>query len=23
MKVAVWDAYVTHKDGKVMHFDIL
>lgn len=23
MKVAVWDTYVTRKDGKVMHFDIL
>jgi Domain of unknown function (DUF2024) len=23
MKVAVWDTYVTKKDGKVMHFDIL
>ncbi|WP_235270941.1 DUF2024 family protein [Flavobacterium sp. 316] len=23
MRIAVWDAYVTHKDGKVMHFDIL
>jgi len=23
MKVAVWDTYVTRKDGTVMHFDIL
>ena len=23
MKVAVWDTYVTRKDGQVMHFDIL
>ncbi|GEC78842.1 DUF2024 family protein [Flavobacterium aquatile] len=23
MKVAVWDTYVTRKDGKLMHFDIL
>jgi hypothetical protein len=23
MKVAVWDTYVTRKDGRVMHFDIL
>lgn len=23
MKVAVWDTYVTKKDGNVMHFDIL
>jgi hypothetical protein len=23
MKVAVWDTYVTKKDGKIMHFDIL
>ncbi|MFN0189388.1 MAG: DUF2024 family protein [Bacteroidia bacterium] len=23
MKIAVWDTYVTKKDGKVMHFDIL
>lgn len=23
MKVSVWDTYVTRKDGKVMHFDIL
>lgn len=23
MKVAVWDTYVTRKDGKEMHFDIL
>ncbi len=23
MKVAVWDTYVTKKDGAVMHFDIL
>jgi hypothetical protein len=23
MKVAVWDTYVTKKDGTVMHFDIL
>ena len=23
MKVAVWDTYVTKKDGQVMHFDIL
>ncbi len=23
MKVAVWDTYVTKKDGSVMHFDIL
>jgi hypothetical protein len=23
MKVAVWDTYVTKKDGVVMHFDIL
>lgn len=23
MKVAVWDTYVTRKDGGVMHFDII
>ncbi len=23
MPVAVWDTYVTRKDGRVMHFDIL
>jgi len=23
MKISVWDTYVTRKDGKVMHFDIL
>jgi hypothetical protein len=23
MKVAVWDTYVTRKDGAIMHFDIL
>lgn len=23
MKVAVWDTYVTKKDGRVMHFDII
>lgn len=23
MKVAVWDTYVTKKDGSVMHFDII
>lgn len=23
MKVAVWDTYVTKKDGNVMHFDII
>lgn len=23
MNIAVWDTYVTKKDGKVMHFDIL
>lgn len=23
MKVAVWDTYVTRKDGEIMHFDIL
>ncbi len=23
MHVAVWDTYVTKKDGKIMHFDIL
>jgi hypothetical protein len=23
MKVAVWDTYVTRKDGKLMHFDII
>ena len=23
MKVAVWDTYVTKKNGKIMHFDIL
>lgn len=23
MKVAVWDIYVTKKDGTIMHFDIL
>ncbi|MCU0320102.1 MAG: DUF2024 family protein, partial [Flavobacteriales bacterium] len=22
-KVAVWDTYVTRKDGRVMHFDII
>lgn len=23
MKIAVWDTFVTRKDGKIMHFDIL
>lgn len=23
MKVAVWDTYVTKKEGNVMHFDII
>ncbi|SDA94131.1 protein of unknown function [Algoriphagus alkaliphilus] len=23
MKVAVWDTYVTKKDGSMMHFDII
>ncbi len=23
MQIAVWDTYVTRKDGKVMHFDIM
>ena len=23
MKMAVWDTYVTKKDGKIMHFDII
>ena len=23
MQVAVWDSYVTKKDGTVMHFDII
>ncbi|MBS1575263.1 MAG: DUF2024 family protein [Bacteroidetes bacterium] len=23
MQVAVWDTYVTKKDGNVMHFDII
>ncbi|KMQ65171.1 hypothetical protein ACM46_08745 [Chryseobacterium angstadtii] len=23
MKIAVWDTYVTKKDGTLMHFDIL
>ncbi|MBE8722009.1 DUF2024 family protein [Sphingobacterium pedocola] len=23
MKVAVWDTYVTKRDGQIMHFDIL
>lgn len=23
MKVAVWDTYVTKKDGNIMHFDII
>ncbi len=23
MKVAIWDTYVTKKDGTVMHFDIV
>ncbi|HMW66628.1 MAG TPA: DUF2024 family protein [Chitinophagaceae bacterium] len=23
MKIAVWDTYVTKKDGSVMHFDII
>lgn len=23
MKVAIWDTYVTKKDGNVMHFDII
>lgn len=23
MKVAVWDTYVTRRDGGVMHFDII
>ncbi len=23
MQVAVWDTYVTKKDGKIMHFDII
>ena len=23
MQVAVWDTYVTRKDGSIMHFDII
>ena len=23
MKIEVWDTYVSRKDGKIMHFDIL
>lgn len=23
MEVAVWDTYVTKKDGRIMHFDII
>ena len=23
MKIAVWDTYVTKKDGTIMHFDIM
>lgn len=23
MEIAVWDTYVTRKDGQIMHFDIL
>jgi len=23
MQIAVWDTYVTRKDGSVMHFDIM
>ncbi|MDT8411268.1 MAG: DUF2024 family protein [Vicingaceae bacterium] len=23
MKVAIWDTYVTKKDGNIMHFDIV
>jgi hypothetical protein len=23
MKMAIWDTYVTKKDGKIMHFDII
>lgn len=23
MKVAVWDTYVTRRDGSIMHFDII
>lgn len=23
MQVAVWDTYVTRKDGRIMHFDII
>ena len=23
MKIAVWDTYVTKKDGTIMHFDII
>ena len=23
MQVAVWDTYVTKKDGMIMHFDII
>ena len=23
MQVAVWDTYVTKKDGSIMHFDII
>jgi hypothetical protein len=23
MKVAIWDTYVTKKDGTIMHFDII
>lgn len=23
MEVAVWDTYVTRKDGSIMHFDII
>jgi len=23
MKVVVWDTYVTRKDGRIMHFDVI
>jgi len=23
MKVAVWDTYVTRKEGNIMHFDVI
>lgn len=23
MRVAVWDTYITRKDGSIMHFDII